>query len=321
MPENQYLYFLTVEGNEPFLKEEIRVFFPDLRFAYSRPGFCTFKNTGQHYSLEEMAKKPFVFALSWGINLKRISLDKLEESVKDFRKQGVHNFSYYQLSHIKDEVDLSQELQLASENIKSLTKKLVIDFIRTHGNEVFIGERLPDKWNSPLRREIVSIDPDKKVVSRAYFKGANAFKLLGLQIGKVLELGCAPGGTTQFLLEQGYEVHGIDPGEMHPELRKNPRFTFHQIPVHEYRIDRQEKFSVLTSDINLNPELVLKECARLAHFSPFLKHLLVTIKIDEPSKVRIFKKVAQLLKDMGCKEIHFLQLPHHRKEFLAYGIR
>lgn len=43
METNQFYYFLCNIGSEPFLKEEIKIFYPELRFAFSAPGFLTFK--------------------------------------------------------------------------------------------------------------------------------------------------------------------------------------------------------------------------------------------------------------------------------------
>ena len=40
---NHFFYFLCNPGSESFLKEEIRLIYPELRFAYSTEGFLTFK--------------------------------------------------------------------------------------------------------------------------------------------------------------------------------------------------------------------------------------------------------------------------------------
>ncbi len=43
METNQFFYFICNIGSESFLKEEIKIFYPELRFAFSAPGFLTFK--------------------------------------------------------------------------------------------------------------------------------------------------------------------------------------------------------------------------------------------------------------------------------------
>lgn len=43
METNQFYYFICNVGSEKFLKEEIKIFYPELRFAFSAPGFLTFK--------------------------------------------------------------------------------------------------------------------------------------------------------------------------------------------------------------------------------------------------------------------------------------
>lgn len=43
METNQFYYFICNVGSEKFLKEEVKIFYPELRFAFSAPGFLTFK--------------------------------------------------------------------------------------------------------------------------------------------------------------------------------------------------------------------------------------------------------------------------------------
>jgi 23S rRNA C2498 (ribose-2'-O)-methylase RlmM len=47
METNQFFYFICNIGSEPFLKAEMKSFYPELRFAFSAPGFLTFKLVGQ----------------------------------------------------------------------------------------------------------------------------------------------------------------------------------------------------------------------------------------------------------------------------------
>jgi 23S rRNA C2498 (ribose-2'-O)-methylase RlmM len=47
METNQFFYFICNIGSEPFLKSEMKTFYPELRFAFSAPGFLTFKLVGQ----------------------------------------------------------------------------------------------------------------------------------------------------------------------------------------------------------------------------------------------------------------------------------
>jgi 23S rRNA (cytidine2498-2'-O)-methyltransferase len=312
---SQFFYFLTIEGNEPLLKYEVQSNYPDLKFSYSRPGFCTFKNTGDDLSLEEFSGRNFIFALSYGQNIGRITLGQVQEKVEDLYQKDIRSFKFHQLGHLGDEEDWIPNLLNPFFGKEQFP---CFDFVRTHGNEVFVGKRLPDEWHSPFLRKAT---PEKEgVISRAYYKGADAFKILNIPKGlEVLELGCVPGGTTQFLLENDYKVIGVDPGEMDPKLLSHKNFRFHQKSAQDFKISKDNNISVLTSDINLNPKMVLGECQRLGTFLKSLKYVLVTCKINDPHRVGQIKHYKKALKEMGCRKIRCLQLPYHRKEFLIFG--
>lgn len=311
----QFFYFLTIEGNEALLKEELKLFYPSLRFAYSRPGFCTFKNAGEDIALKTFAKKRFIFALSYGLNLKRTKIEHISAEVDELKKEGFENFNFYQLPHLQPHSgwqELKQSFQ-CHENSSSC-----VDFIQTHGDEVFIGHRQSDRFASPFLRQLTQDRAD--VISRAYYKGADALKLFGLKApAEVLELGSSPGGTTQYLLENGFKVQGVDPGEMDQSLAAHADFIFHKTSVQDFRIFPKNEISILMSDINLNPMMVIGECQRLATFLPKLKYILVTCKVKNEQQVSHIRKYVKMLREMGMKRIEMVQLSYHRKEFLAFG--
>ncbi len=63
---NQFIYFVCIEGNKDLLKEEIKIFFPNLKFSFSQKGFLTFKNSGPELNDEEIKNLNPCFALKWG---------------------------------------------------------------------------------------------------------------------------------------------------------------------------------------------------------------------------------------------------------------
>lgn len=311
---SQFFYFLTVEGNEALLKEEIRLFHPYLRFSYSRPGFCTFKNVEEELTLEDFSKQNFIFALSYGLNIGRIKTGHVQQKVDELHQDGVQSFNFHQLGHLEEQ-DWVPNILSPAFGSKHFP---CYDFIRTHGDEVFVGKRLADEWESPFLRKATPVKED--VISRAYFKGADAFRVLKIPKGlEVLELGCVPGGTTQFLLENEYKVLGVDPGAMDPKVASHKDFKFYQMGVHEFKVPKSSKISVLTSDINLNPKVVLKESLRLARHMRSLEYVLITCKINDIHRLGEISSYQKVLKEMGCHKVRCLQLPNHKKEFLLFG--
>ena len=305
---SQFHYFLTIPGNEDLLKEEIKTFYPHLHFAYSKPGFCTFKNTDESSELNI----PVVYALSYGKTLSRIKLSEVNRIYEELRSPEV-NFNFFQIEH-----EQSTAPWIPEHEFKECAHQ--VDFIRTGKDEVFVGQRLIDQWNSPFMRRFQA--ERTELISRAYYKIADSFLMFKTPDNlKVLELGSVPGGISQYLLERGHRVTAVDPGQMHESILANKKFKFINKPVQEYNPYPSERFDILVSDMNLNPKMVLKQSARLLHTLSSVREAFITIKTSKPEMVKDITGYRQMMKDIGFSEIHFLQLPYHRREFLAYGKR
>ena len=304
---NQYLYFLTIPGNEPFLKKEIEIKFPAWKFSYSRKGFCTFKNTGPDISLQELAELEIIYALTYGETIRKLKLDEVlaEEN------KIIEATNFFQLEIVKDTWNHPQP---------KISKKIQYDFIRTNTDEVFFGKRYFDRWKSPINRSFHEHRDD--LISRAYYKAADAFSMLKIsKPTKILELGCVPGGISQYLLENEHKVIGVDPAQMDESIIANKNFKFFNLSVQEYMQKKDTKIEIIVSDMNLKPDFVLKECLRISKFLPNLQYALLTMKTDKVSYLSDIHKYRSQMKLMGFKNVYFLQLPYHRKEFLALGCR
>ena len=74
-----------------------------------------------------------------------------------------------------------------------------------------------------------------------------------------VEIGCAPGGASQALLDRGLFVTGIDPADVDPSLLEHPRFRHLKKRGKEVR--RKEFVGVrwLVADMNIAPEDTLSE--------------------------------------------------------------
>ncbi|MCB9061556.1 MAG: hypothetical protein H6622_08550 [Halobacteriovoraceae bacterium] len=308
---NQYLYFLTIPGNESFLKSELAIKYPNWNFSYSRKGFCTFKNFGEQFPIDELARKEIIYATTYGETLKRIKLSELNEMIESIGEEFHINF--FQLDELQ-----TLSPWYANDKKRNPNSNIQFDFIRTQFDEIFVGKRLLDKWKSPINRSFHVFRDD--LISRAYYKAADAFSLVGkIRPSEVLELGCVPGGISQYLLENRFKVFGVDPGKMNAQILENKDFHFFNLSVQEYKQDSNNNIEILISDMNLNPKFVLKECIRISKYLKKLKWVFITIKTTNASMLEDLELYRSLLKKIGCTEIDFLQLPYHRKEFLALG--
>ncbi len=317
---SQFFYFLCVEGNESLLKEEIKIFYPHLRFSFSRPGFVTFKNTSNTISDEQLQKFEIVFQLTCGEFFKKVDSKLALEELKKLSTQNDKEICF----HVLNSVPVNKKMLELESECMSLNQgrsgQYTYDFIQTADNEVYIGKRKKDQWSSPIAR---AFNPHREdIISRAYFKGADSFSMFSAPKNvDILELGSVPGGITQFLLENGYRVTSVDPGQMEPSLLENKNLTFLNVAVQDYRPSKDSRKKIIISDMNLNPKMVIKEIIRLCRWHYGVKYLFVTIKLTNPRLIPELRKYKRLLLDNGFKKVHFVQLPYHRKEFLAYAAK
>ena len=79
---NQFIYFVTVLGNQDLLKKELELFHPHLKLSFSKKNFLTFKNTGRPYTKEKLEQLSFCFALDWGLNEGGITNDLIDSKLK-----------------------------------------------------------------------------------------------------------------------------------------------------------------------------------------------------------------------------------------------
>ncbi len=313
MKKAQFLYFITVVGNEKLLKSEIELYYPWLKFSYSRPGICTFKNTSRYLSLEEISQLSFCFALTWGetIAIKKlteINHESLTSLQLDYPQSELH---FYQLDHL----GIIDSWTLP---ITSIPAERKLDIIRTHRDEVLLGFRHKDRWNSPWMRKFSAKRED--VISRAYYKGADAFPMFlpNQKEANVLELGSAPGGISQFLLEQGHYVLGVDPAQMDNRLIEHPQFKHVKTSIQDFQVS-QDKFEIIVSDMNLSPKLVLREVARINKSLPKLHSLFITLKLTDGVMVKDLPTYKGMAKEMGFSSLEMVQLPYHKKECLLFA--
>jgi 23S rRNA (cytidine2498-2'-O)-methyltransferase len=136
------------------------------------------------------------------------------------------------------------------------------------------------------------------------------------------ELGCAPGGSAQALLERGAIVLGVDPAEVDPSVLKHPNFIHLRGRVRQIR--RRDFFPAryIVADMNVAPEYTLDAVEELvAHERIHIHGLLLTIKLpDWTAADRIADYVARV-RSWGFREVRVRQLQHNRQEICLAALR
>ena len=179
---DQYLFFCTNLGNENLLKEEVRVFLPELSLSYSRKGFITFKNKGIRYDFNTISQLEVAFATRAGICLGKSHPDNLKSELTKLCEHNdielsrcvVHNFSINSDFHL-DSHDLTQ----GQDDEFSPINKPVINLITLSSKEVWIGFHKVGKNTTNYPNSNSGILLPEKSPSRAYLKIAEAIKTFG----------------------------------------------------------------------------------------------------------------------------------------------
>lgn len=162
---------------------------------------------------------------------------------------------------------------------------LVLDCVLVEDTEWWVGfHRIagPETLHPGGRFPLVL---PEHAVSRAYLKMEEALRWCGFPIpphARWAELGSAPGGSSQALLDRGYEVLGVDPAEMHPAVLAHPKFTHlrrrtTQAPRRAFR-----KIRWLAADINAAPNYTLDAVESLVTYPQInIRGMILTLKLPD----------------------------------------
>jgi 23S rRNA (cytidine2498-2'-O)-methyltransferase len=104
-------------------------------------------------------------------------------------------------------------------------------------------------------------------VSRAWLKLDEAIAVFGIPFvpgQRAVELGAAPGGACQRLLEAGLEVVGVDPALVDPVVAACPGFTQWRLRARDVPLKRFAGIDWLVADMNIDPTSTLAALGRVA---------------------------------------------------------
>lgn len=295
-----FYYFLCNPGSEKFLKEEIRLIYPELAFAYSTEGFVTFKET------RKLGKtlRP-VFCRHFGKFIRRGTYEEI-------RSKWEGKALFYSLSgEIYDSYDYK-----AGDWVKEI--------IKVSDTQYYFGEFKSGLLNSPTPGGFSLASLPSEAPSRAYLKVIDGMKYMGVTLEKgetALEIGSSPGGATYALLQMGLKVEGVDPGEMAPVCLEHPHFIHHRESIQDFHVSSlKDHVQWLYVDMNLAPEGSLREIEKVVEaIRPSLKGAFITLKMTKFELVSRVPMYLNIIGKMGLKVVMATQLPSHKQEFLVYA--
>jgi len=125
-------------------------------------------------------------------------------------------------------------------------------------------------------------------VSRAWLKLDEAVATFDLPLepgATAVELGAAPGGASQRLLEAGLDVVGIDPAPVDPRVAAEPRFRQWRMRSRDVKVRAFRPFDWIVCDMNIDPRGSMAELGRIVT-APGVRPrgILATLKLPDWSR-------------------------------------
>ena len=345
--------FVTCQiGAERAVKGEIARRWPQFHFAFSQPGFLTFKLPEQlelaaDFDLES------VFARAYGLSVAKVTGESVQELAvaawqqpaigtvqrihvweKDRAAPGDHG---YDPAITAAAIDAHRALFDACPRPASLSRsaadlcqparpdEMVLDCVILAPNQWWVGYHRAQSVASRYPGGMMCLQMPPDAVSRAWLKMEEALRWSQLPIpsgARVAEIGSAPGGASQALLARGLLVTGIDPAEMAPSVLNHQHFTHlrrrsTQVRRREFRMIRW-----LTVDMNVAPRYTLDAVENIvAHPEVNMRGLLLTLKLPTWELAGRVPEYLECVRSWGYNVVHARQLQHNRREICVAALQ
>ncbi len=354
----RFIYVVCQHGAETAAKKEITDGNPELRLAFSRPGFLTFKldagvNWPEKFTLRSTLARTYGWSLgrTTGADAKLLIDEILLETKLNgpqTRSFGPDDFRHLHVwerdgrvpghkgfepgpSVLATEIgalfgkQFEQSKRAMSINEIARPDDKVLDIVLVEPDQWWFGYHyattIPGRWPGgvPL------IDTTVETVSRAYFKAAEALAWSGIEIQAgdwCAEIGSSPGGCCQLLLERGANVIGIDPAEMEPELLANKNFIHIRRRGNEVRKRDLTDVKWLFADLNIVPNYTLDTVTEIvSHESVDIKGMILTMKLPDWKLVEEVPAIMNRVRQLGFSVVKTRQLAFNRQEFCLFAVK
>jgi len=349
---SDFIFATCQVGAEGALKRELARRRPAFRFAFSRPGFLTFKLPPDHRLKDDFNLRS-VFARAYGLSLGKVTGAAPEEMAaeawriaegcgpqrihvwpRDVRPAGDHGYE----PGLTDESADVHRLLLAScprpdalaANANQLVLpaepgESVLDCVILAPDLWWIGRHRAKSVSSLYPGGMMPLELPPDAVSRAWLKMEEALRWSRLPMppdARVAEIGSAPGGASQALLSRGFWVTGIDPAEMDPAVLKHPRFRHIRRRSTQVRRREFQKIRWLTADMNVAPAYTLDAVEGIVtHPRVNIRGLLLTLKLTHWELADQLPEHIERIRSWGFNIVRARQLQHNRREICVAALK
>lgn len=345
VPSASFIFITCQVHAEPTVKQELAREWPELRFAYSRPGFLTFKLPSDREFADDFDLRS-VFARAYAFSLGKArgtTPDELAQSVWELAgDRPVERLHVWQRDLVPPglndvEPGITPLARMVEQTVRSRAPNafekcaagsqqgasirptpLVLDCVVVETGEWWCGyhrvRSIPSAWPGGF----MPGELPEEAVSRGYLKLQEALLWSALPVTagqRCIEIGCAPGGASQALLQRGLRVTGIDPAAMHPAVLGQRDFTHVRERAKDVSRDRFRGADWLVIDINLAPNYTLDTVEAIIRApSVSLRGILMTLKLGEWSLAAEIPNYLDRIRQWGFADVRARQLHHDRQE-------
>jgi 23S rRNA (cytidine2498-2'-O)-methyltransferase len=347
-----FLFITCQIGAERAVKDEIARDWKDFRFAYSRPGFLTFKlpeknRLSEDFDLHSVFARAYAFSLgkvqgndpaqmaqeAWKL-LGRRFVQRIHVWTRDAAEPGDHG---YEPSITPQAIEVHAKLLEHCPRPKLLAPKaadplrpaksgeLLLDCVLVEPDEWWIGFHRAGQIASRWSGGMLALELPKAAISRAWLKMEEALRWSQLPIpagARIAEIGSAPGGASQALLDRGMMVTGIDPARMDPRLLNHPRFTHIRRRSTQVRRREFRKIRWLTADMNVAPNYTLSAVESIVlHPQVSIRGMILTLKLPQWHLASQVPEYIERVRSWGYNLVRARQLQHNRREICLAALQ
>ena len=344
----RFLFAACQPGSEAALKGDVARRHSHLRFAFSRPGFVTFR-VAEDAAEDSSPTVRSPFARTWGHSLGKVtgadsaeiahefwaSAATLAESASSARFRHLHvwqrdgalpgdecfDAAVETLAQVAGAQLLAARPGSAAAptlNAEVPAGDSVLDCVLVEPQEWWIGSHRAESPETRWPGGVPLLAAPAGMISRAYLKIEEALRWSELPIragDRCVEIGSAPGGSCAALLERGCVVTGIDPGEMDATVLANPRFTHVRARARDVprAVFRESRW--LMSDANVAPTHTLDTVEAIVTARDVrLEGLVLTLKLTGPRSAAELPGFHKRIRGWGYEHVRARQLAFNRQE-------
>jgi 23S rRNA (cytidine2498-2'-O)-methyltransferase len=137
-----------------------------------------------------------------------------------------------------------------------------------------------------------------------------------------VEIGSAPGGSCQALLDRGLLVTGIDPAEMDPAVVAHPNFRHVRARGADLKRREFRHTRWLMVDSNVAPKHTLDTVEHIVtNRQVHVRGLLLTLKLSDWGTADAVPEYIDRVRSWGYHYVHARQLAFNRREITLAAIR